>query len=49
MLHCIQNFTNIWEVTKQAKRDIHVGNTIYYTNYQYIMNTCACVESPDYL
>ena len=36
MLHCIQNFTNTWDVTKQAKRHIHVGKTIYY---EYI---CLC-------
>ena len=33
----------------QVKSDIHVGKTIYYTNSQYIMNTCACVEFPLYL
>ena len=30
-----------------VKRDI--GKTIYYTNYQYITNACACVESPHFL
>ena len=33
----------------QVKRNIRVGKTIYYTNYQYITNKCACIEFPHYL
>lgn len=28
---------------------IHVGKTMYYTNYQNITNTIDCVDSPHYL
>ena len=30
MLHCIQNFTNTFEVTMQVKQDIQVGKTILH-------------------
>ena len=45
MLHCIQIFTNTCEVTMQVKRA--VGKAILQ-NYQYITNTCACVEPLHY-
>ena len=44
MPNCIQIFTNTCEVTMRVK--CIIGKA---TSNQYIKNTCACIESPNYL